>query len=299
MNGGLTPTSAFPWMHDTVDPQRIAGDVIVLCTQGGDVYSAPIYAAAPFNSVQTVLVPPGAPASDIDQVVTLLGAAEIVFLTDGDPAAYATWTGTPLGDAVHGVYNRGGVVAGSGAGAAALGAEVLTTHTDSATALADPYADTITLIKGIFGLPLMSGTYVDLGLDSNDRFGVLAAMTARTAADGLTGIAGSPAMGVGLDVNAALTFDRQGVVTLLTSADASGSAWIVHGREVGQIERGQPLLWPAAPVTRFDTATESLTIISECGTAFAYDIAIDGAASAPFTPADPYDAQGTANPCTL
>jgi cyanophycinase-like exopeptidase len=299
MNGGLEPASAFPWMHDTVDRERIAGDVVVLSTRGGDIYSGTIYAAAQFNSVQTVLVPPEAPGSDIDLVVTRLGTAEIVFLSDGVAAEYAGWAKTPLGDAVHDVYNRGGVVAGSGAGAAALGWAVLTTPTDSATALANPYAPSITLTQGPFALPLMVGTYVDLDLETNDRFGVLAAMTARAVAEGLVGIASIPPMGVGLDVNAALAFDRQGIVTLLASDSAPGAAWIVHGGAVSQIASGQPLLWPAAQVTRFDTATESLTLAADCGTAFSYDVAIDGAAATPFTPADPYEAQGTATPCTL
>jgi cyanophycinase-like exopeptidase len=299
LNGGLVPASAFPWMHDAVDRERIAGDVVVLCTKGGDVYSSAIYGAAEFNSVQTVLVPPEAPGSDIDLVVTRLTTAEIVFLADGDASAYANWAGTPLSDAVHAVYDRGGVVAGSGPGAAALGWAVLTTHTDSATALANPYAPSITLTKGPFAIPLMAGTYVDLGLESNDRFGVLAAMTARAVAEGLNGIEGTPALGVGLDVNAALAFDRQGIVTLLADDGATGSAFIVHGGAVGQIASGKPLVWPAAQVTRFDTASETLTLASDCGTAFSYDVAIDGAAAAPFTPADPYQAQGKANPCPL
>jgi cyanophycinase-like exopeptidase len=299
MNGGLEPASAFPWMHDTVDRDRIAGDVVVLCTQGDDAYSSTIYAAAPFNSVQTVLVPREAPGSDIDLVVTRLQTAEIVFLADGDVSTYAGWARTPLGDAVHGVYDRGGVIAGSGAGAAALGGAVLTTHTDSATALVNPYDSSIALGEGPMGIPLMAGTYVDLDLESSDRFGVLAAMTARAVADGLTGIAASPPMGIGLDTNVALTITRQGIVTLLDSDGASGAAWIVHGGAVSQIAPGQPLLWPAAQVTRFDTASESLTIASDCGTAFSYDVAINGASTSPFTPADPYEAQGTANPCTL
>lgn len=299
MNSGFGPTSAFPWMHDTVDPDRIAGDVVVLSTRGGDIYSSAVYAAAPFNSVQTVLVPTDAPASDIDLVAARLDTAEIVFLADGEVSAYAAWVGTSLSDAVHGVYDRGGVVAGSGAGAVALGSAVLTTHTDSATALDDPYASTITLSHGPFGIPLMMGTYVDLGFESNDRFGVVAAMTARAVAEGLTGIAGILPLGLGLDVNAALAVDRQGIVTLLAGDGAPGSAWIVHGGSIGQIAAGKPLLWQGAQVTRFDAATESLTLASDCGTAFSYDVAIDGASASPFTPADPYEAQGTANPCAL
>jgi cyanophycinase-like exopeptidase len=235
--------------------------------------------------------------SDIALVAARLKTAEIVFLADGDPSTYASWAGTPLGDAVHGVYDRGGVVAGAGAGAAALGWAVLTTHTDSATALLDPYAPSITLVRGPFGLPSMAGTYVDLGLESSDRFGVLAAMSARAIADGLADTKASAAMGLGLDGNAAVAFDQRGKVTLLDDDGASGAAWIVHGGAVDRITAGQPLLWKTARITRFDTAGESLAISSDCGTAFSYDVAVDGAAATPFTPADPYSAQGSANPC--
>ncbi len=57
--------------------------------------------------------------------------------------------------------------------------------------------------------------------------------------------------------------------------------------------------WQGAQVTRFDSATESLTLASDCGTAFSYDVTIDGASASPFTPANPYEARGTANPCAL
>jgi cyanophycinase-like exopeptidase len=299
MNEGLAPTSAFSWMHDTVDRQRIAGDVVVLCTKGGDVYSSAIYAAAPFNSVQTVLVPPASPEGDVALVVDRLKTVEIVLLADGDASTYADWTGTPLGAAVREVYDRGGVVAGSGTGAAALGWAMLATHTDSATALADPYAPTITLVRGPFGLPLMAGTYVDLGLESSQRFGVLAAMTARAIADGLAETRPSAAMGVGLDRSAALAIDSWGSITLLAGDTAPGAAWIVHGGAVDQVAAGKALVWKAAQVTRFDAVGESFDVVSSCGTAFSYDVAIDGAAATPYTPADPYEAQGTATPCSL
>ena len=297
MNGGLGPASAFAWMHDTVDKQRIAGDVVVLCTKGGDVYSNPVYAAAPFNSVQTVLVPPASPESDVALVAERLKTVEIVLLADGDTATYAGWTGRPLGDAVRAVYDRGGVVAGAGAGAAALGWAMLATHTDSATALANPYAASISLKRGPFGLPLMTGTYVDLDFETGDRFGALAAMTARAIADGLADTKPTAALGVGLDVDAALAFDSRGSVTLLGGGATPGAAWIVHGGAVDQVAAGEPLVWKAAQVTRFDTVGESLMLASNCGTAFSYEVAIDGAAANPFTPADPYEAQGTATPC--
>jgi len=297
MNGGLTPISAFTWMHDTVDRVRIAGDVVVLCTKGDDVYSEAVYGLAPFNSVQTVLVPKAAPASDFDLVASRLKTAEIVFLADSAAANYDAWVGTSLGDAMLGVYDRGGVIAGSGAGAAALARAVLTTQTTSAIALANPYDPSITLTRGAFPLPLLAGVYVDLGLESGDRLGVLAAMTARAMSDGILDTTERPAMGIGLDANAALAFDYLGNATLLADDGAAGAAWIVHGSNAPQLVAGQPLVWPSAEMTRFDAMSEELSLGSDCGTAFSYDVAIDGSMPSPFTPADPYEAQGTSTPC--
>jgi cyanophycinase-like exopeptidase len=297
MNGGLKPTTAFGWMKNTVDSARIAGDVVVLSTSGGDVYSEPIYAAAAFNSVQTVLVPPGAPDSDIVLVANRLQTAEIVFLADSDSASFGVWARTSLGPAVQGVYGRGGVVAGAGTGAMALGSTVLSTGTDSYTALANPYAPTITLERGVFGLPAMDGTYVDINLQTADRFGVLAAMTARTLVQGTSGTPLAAALGLGVDVNAALAIDHHGNVTLLGDDGAQGMAWMVGGSAVDQVTEGEPLVWKTARVTRFDAVGESWSIPSNCGTAFGYDVAIDGSEATPYSPANPYDAQGTASPC--
>src|SRR5580692_1380597 len=152
MNDAVGPASAFTWIHNTVDLTRIAGDVVVLCTHCGDVYSQTMYGLAPFNSVQTVLVPPQSQPSDVQLVADLLHTAEIVYLADGDAADYVAWAGTSLIGAVQGVYGRNGVIVGAGGGAAALGWAVLTKTADSNTALANPYASSITLARGPFGL---------------------------------------------------------------------------------------------------------------------------------------------------
>jgi cyanophycinase-like exopeptidase len=297
MNAGLAPSSAFTWIHDTIDPPRIAGDVVVLCAHGGDVYSETVYGMARFNSVQTVLVPPQSGASDVQLVADRLATADVVFLADGDAAAYAAWGSTPIGAAVRDVYGRGGVVAGAGGGAAALGWAVLASKVDSAGALGDPYSPAAKLVRGPFGVPALAGTYVDLDVQSSDRFGVLAAMTARAVADGLADTTATAAMGIGLDGGAALAIDRFGNVKLLDGGGASAAAWIVHGGAVDRIAAGQPLRWSTAQVTRFDAPGETLAAGGACGTAFSYAVAIDGSTTPPFTPADPYGAQGTSTPC--
>jgi cyanophycinase-like exopeptidase len=297
MNDPVGPDSAFSWIHDTVDQTRIAGDVVVLCTHCGDVYSQTIYQLAPFNSVQTLLVPPQAKASDAQLVASRLQTAEIVYLADGDVGDYAAWAGTPIAAAVQAAYGRNGVIVGAGRGAAALGWAVLTAPVDSTTALTNPYAQSVTLVRGPFSLGVMAGAYVDLDLESTDRFGVLAAMTARAIHDGLVDSTSVAAMGIGLDDHAALAIDRFGNVTLLGDDDAPGLSWVLRGGAADQIAAGEPLVWSGARVYRFDSAGESAQIGPGCGTAFAYPVSIDGSASPPFSPANPYAAAGTATPC--
>jgi cyanophycinase-like exopeptidase len=297
MNGGLTPASAVVWMHDTVDRARVAGDVVVLCTHGDDEYAAPLYAEAPFNSVQTVLVPDGATQEDVQLVAQRVESAEVVFLADGDPASYVRWAGGPIVNAIRDVFGHGGVIAGTGAGAAALGAVVLTTDVATAAALANPYDAAIDLLPGPFGASFLAGTIIDFRTKAADRFGRLAALTARMIADGLAGTIAAPmTVGIGLDDGTALAIDRAGRAAVFLDAGATG-AWLLHGGTVDRIAAGQPLLWKTAGVTRFDAVGESYDFGRGCGTAFSYTVAIDGAASAPFTPADPYDAQGMSAPC--
>jgi cyanophycinase-like exopeptidase len=295
MNGGLSPAGAFVWMHDAVDRARIAADVVVLCTRGDDAYSAPIYAAAPFNSVQTVLVPPGAPLDDAQLVAQRLASAEVVFLADNDVASYAAWAGGPIAQAIGALFQRGGVVAGAGGGAAALGAAVLTTDVDSTTALANPYDPSIRLLRGPVGPSILAGTLVDVRTRSGQRLGRLAALTARAMADGLFDGAPDATLGIGLDDGAALAIDRNAQISLL--ADADNDAWLVHGGAVDRVTPGQALLWTSMRVTRFDAPGESYEPAQGCGTAFSYVVGIDGAASPPFTPVDPYDAPGASAPC--
>jgi hypothetical protein len=297
MNTNLAPASVFAWVHSTVNGRRVAGDVVALCTRGGDVYSEALLSAGWFNSVQTVLVPSDVAASELAPVANRLADAEVVYLGDGDAAAYAAWSSTPLGDAVRAVYYRGGVVVGAGPGAGALGWTVLTSNTSSTQALADPYSAGVTLVPGAIRLPLLRDAYVDRDLQRDDRFGALAAMTARAVADGLADAVPSAATGIGLAGNSALAIDRAGNVTLFGDGDPADGAWLVRGGAVDPVRAGQPLRWSMAHVTRLDAPGESFSTTGACGTAFSYDVSIDGSAAPPFTPSDPYGAQGSATPC--
>jgi cyanophycinase-like exopeptidase len=304
LGSGTRPAAAFGWMHDTVDLARVAADVIVISTGGSDIYSDAVYAAAAFNSVQTIIVPRGASEHDLGLVGESLGSAEIVLLADGDAATYATWKDGPIAAGIRSVFGRHGVVAGSGAGATALGAAMFVPPSGgpgigSAAAVADPFDRSIVLAPGPFALSLLPGAIIDVQIRSSDHFGRLATLTARAIADGLLEAAPTLALGVGLDDGAAILIDHAGGASLLSDAGAaSGNSWWVTGAPLATgIRPGQPLSWQHVNVTRFDATGEAFDRTRRCGTAFTYQVSIDGAASPAFAPTDPYDAQGTASPC--
>lgn len=300
MGGALAPLGAFAWAHDVVTrgDMRAAGDVVVLSTVGDDAYSAALFASAAFNSVQTVLVPEGASAEDLATVAHRLETVEIVFLVDQPAASYERWAGTPLANAVREVWTRGGVLVGSGGGARALGAAVLVDGdtVTSEVALADPYVAALALHGGVFGIPFLAGSVVELKTRSADRFGRLAALSARMIADGFASSAGQ-AMGIGIDDGVAMTFDYVGNAGLLADTSSISREWLLHGGPADRVASGQPLQWQKLLVTRLDAVGESFDVVQRCGTAFTYGVAVDGAMMPPFTPADPYEAQGMSSPC--
>lgn len=301
MGSDMRPASAIAWAHDTVahDRLRVAGDVVVLCDHGDDQFGAALYQAAPFNSVQTIRVPPGAAKEDIDLVARRLETAEIVFLADGSAATYARWRTTALGPAVRGVHGRGGVVAGGGAGARALASAMILAPDEwqSTAALADPYGGGMSVVAGPFAIGALAGTIVELDLRARDRFGRLAAGAARALGDDVGAARPNTITGFGLDAGVALAIDRSLTAVLLADAASIHEAWAIRGGRAQELAPGRALQWAGLVATRFDAIGESLNVARGCGTAFSYRVTINGGESPPFTPSDPYVAQGASSPC--
>jgi cyanophycinase-like exopeptidase len=123
MGGGPTVDSAFVWMHDTITGEHGArgGDVVVLTASEGDVYTDYLMKVAPFNSVRSISIGPGATPSDLARAAAYVDRAQGLFFTGGDQAHYVKWKGSPLIASVQRLYDRGGVVGGTSAGLAILG----------------------------------------------------------------------------------------------------------------------------------------------------------------------------------
>ena len=300
MGGGADVDDAFTWAQGVIaGSRRTAGDVIVLTVNGDDRYAGYIAGIAGFNSVQTLRIAAGASDDDYAMAARILARAEVVFLTGEDPSAYLDWRRTPIIAAIQGVFDRGGVVGGTGGGAAVLGDAAYDGPgpVESPDAMENPYEKTITFTRRLFHFAPLEGAVVDPHFRSGERFGRLATFMARQIADGAI-VADPPiALGIGVDEGSALLVDRFGRVTLAQAADAKGGGYIVTGGAAQQILADEPLVYDGLEVARLDQKGEAFDTTRGCGTAFLYRVSIDGEAKQPYAPRDPYVAPGVQSHC--
>jgi cyanophycinase len=300
MGGGADVDDAFTWSHAVIaGGRRVAGDVVVLTVNGDDHYGAYLASTADFNSVQTVRIPPSATDEDMLIAARIVSRAEMVFLTAEDPSSYLRWRRTPIIAAIQAVFDRGGVIGGTGGGAAALGEGALdgVESVESSDAVQNPFEKSITFTRRVFRFGQLEGAIVDPHFRSSDRFGRLAAFMARQIADGALTTHPPIALGIGIDEGSALLIDAFGRVSLAQAPDAKGGGYIVTGGAAQQIAEGTPLVYEGLLVARLDQKGEAFDTSRGCGTAFLYRVSIDGAASETYSPRDPYVAPGAQSPC--
>lgn len=306
MGGNQDVDEAFRWMQARLaGAGNSGGDVVVLRDPDSNVghdddYAPYLLSLAKFNSVQTVVLADPVTTAELAQAAAIVDGAEGVFFGGGDQRHYVGWRG-PLLDAVQRVYDRRGVVGGTSAGGALWGqvvndaiGEYRHGSTTSANAVANPFEPSITFTTGLFAIPTLAGVITDSHFHARDRFGRLGAFVARIAGGGLAG--GSTATGLGVDEDSALLVDEHGVAMLALYAPGRGGAWIVHGGPPPVLVPGRPLAYEVA-VTRLDAVGQRFDLARGCGDGASYTIAIDGAKTPAYAPADPYGAPG-AGPAT-
>jgi cyanophycinase len=259
MGGKTDVDQAFVWMHKTLMGSRSGrgGDVVVL-TAASDNFRDPYIASlAPFNSVRTVRVPPGASPAEVAEAARVLGTAHAVFMSGGDQSRYVQWKGTPIQQAIQRVYDQGGVVGGTSAGLAVLGDYVFDARRASVTseeALKDPLSPDITFTEDLFEFPPLEGTITDTHFAERGREGRLAVFMARllekTGRDSI--------QGVGVDEGAALVVDGKGRGTLLKQPGATGGVHLSRLRpeDIRPLEPGRPLQASVRTWDVFDSGTE-------------------------------------------
>ena len=203
MGGGPDVDEAFKWMIR----KGGGGNFVVIRATGTDGYNPYIFAMGGVRSVETLVLPSRAAASD-PFVLQRIRGAEAVFIAGGDQSDYLRyWKDTPLAAALQELADRNIPLGGTSAGLAVLGQFIYSGLNQSVTsteALANPYSKNVTLDRDFLALPPLRNAITDSHLDARDRMGRLVSFLGRVVNDGWTG----SARAIGVDVETALLVEN-------------------------------------------------------------------------------------------
>ncbi len=164
--------------------------------------------------------------ADSAETAEVILAADAVFIKGGDQWRYVrSWKGTRTEDAIRAVYSRGGVVAGTSAGAHILSEVVFDARNGTIypeEAVRDPFDHYLSLSEDFLGL--LPDALVDSHFTRRGRIGRLLPMLARWYHD-----TGRHLLGIGIDERTALLVNPdlraevagEGAVTFLRATPAT------------------------------------------------------------------------------
>lgn len=146
--------------------------------------------------------------ADTDEIGAAIRQARVVFIRGGDQGRYVGWwRGTQTDRAIHEVFAKGGVVAGTSAGCAVLGQVTYDALKDSLhplEVLADARHEDLSLTYDFLGLA--PGVLFDTHFTERGRLPRLAVMLAAAKAD-----KGVDVVGLGVDAGAGLCIGPDGI----------------------------------------------------------------------------------------
>jgi cyanophycinase len=209
MGGGPHQDPAFEWLCQRTN----GGDFLVLSARDDDAYlektDEEIKAICPLNSVATLSFFSRDDSAD-PKIVQIIEQAEAIYLAGGDQSDYVRfWQDTPVQDALNRHLAKGKPLGGSSAGLAVMGEFSFSSMIDtihSPEALANPYANKVTLTRDFLRIPLLAGTITDTHFVKRDRLGRLLVFMARILQDGWA----KEIRAVAVDENAALLVEPDG-----------------------------------------------------------------------------------------
>jgi cyanophycinase len=196
------------------------GDFVVLRASGEDDYNEYIYGLCHCDSVETIVFESREAAND-PAVIATIRNAEAIFIGGGDQSNYVRyWKGTPVQDAINFVAAKPAPIGGTSAGMAILGEFSYSAMSPesliSEVALADPYAEDVTLERNFLALPGLQGVLTDQHLWERDRIGRTVALLARLVQDDWT----AEARAIAADRETALHIDpATGMAQVFATAD--------------------------------------------------------------------------------
>jgi cyanophycinase-like exopeptidase len=254
MGGGTDNDDAMRWMLQKAN----GGDVVVIRATGQDGYNAYLYALAPCNSVETILINSRTLASNAE-IVQKIRNAEALFIAGGDQAQYVSyWKDTPVEDAINYLINtKGVVVGGTSAGCAIQGKayfDAMNGTIRSEDALANPYNTTLTLQRDNFlNHALLANTITDTHYNNPDRRGRHTTFLARMLKDW-----GINPKGIGVNEKTAVCVEPNGTAKVFGN-NIDGYAYFL------QVEGGTPETCAANTPLTWDRAGKAVKVYKILG----------------------------------
>ncbi|MBX3395559.1 MAG: cyanophycinase [Phycisphaerae bacterium] len=196
LDKGRWADDVFAWMLGHGGERRV---VVVGYHADADETVERVFLKHGATSVRHLTIP-SREVADLKDTAEAILSSDIIWLRGGDQSRYVfNWRGTATERAIRTVYDRGGVIGGTSAGAAVLGEAIfdaLNGSLASHEALSDPFHPLVTLTTGF--LSLTPGVLFDTHFTERGRIGRLAVMLARRFED-----AQQDLIGVGLDYRTA------------------------------------------------------------------------------------------------
>jgi cyanophycinase len=226
------------------------GDFLILRANTDDDYAQKvneeIRALCPLNSAATIVFSER-DDSDDPKLIEHLARAEAIFIAGGDQSNYVRfWQDTPVEDTLNRHIASGKPIGGSSAGLAVLGEFSFSSMLDtihSPAALADPYANKVTISRDFLRIPLLTGVITDTHFAKRDRMGRLVVFLARILEDGWA----KQVRAIAVEEGAAVLLEPDGQARII----GSGPAYFLEANNSPEVcRRKTPLSFSGISVHR-------------------------------------------------
>lgn len=241
--GGVDVDDGIQWMINQVrggDNSDQKVNVLVVRASGNDNYNELIYRMRGVNYVKTLIVKNRQEANRND-IFDQVRNAGVIFFAGGDQCEYIRhWKNTKLEAAIKSVYDKGGAVGGTSAGAMIQSEFVYDScaceeSIETWEALSDPYRN-ITFTYNFFQWKYLKRTVIDTHFDERKRMGRIMVFIARQIQDGIS----KDALGIAISEQTSLLVDKNGMAKVA----GRGAVYFVLGDHPPQVcQPGQPLTY--------------------------------------------------------
>jgi cyanophycinase len=243
--GGPDVDDGIQWMINQVrggSNSNTKVNVLVIRAAGKDNYNQLIYRMRGVNYVETLIISNRQEANRTD-IFDKVRNAGVIFFAGGDQCEYIrNWKNTKLEVAVKAVYDKGGAIGGTSAGAMIHSEYVYDScacedSIETNKALEDPYRN-ITFTYNLFQWKYLRRTIIDTHFDERKRMGRIMVFIARQIQDGIS----ANALGIAISEETSLLVDKNGIAKVI----GRGSAYFVLGDHPPEICQ------PGSPLTYYD-----------------------------------------------